>query len=60
MKIAKLLSSKIVNELIHFFKLLSIFKDNFSKTIWYIGLKFSQTTEIVMPFFLFGEFFLIA
>ena len=60
MKIAKLLDSKNANELIHFFKLLSFFKDNFSETIRYIGLRFSQITEIVMPFFLFGEFFLIA
>ena len=39
-----------VDELVHSLLILEIFKDNFSKTIWYIGLKFSQTTEIAMLF----------
>ena len=26
------------------------FKENFSETFWYIGLKFSEITEIVMVF----------
>ena len=26
------------------------FKENFSETIWYIGLKFSEITEIAMLF----------
>ena len=32
------------------FDLLGSFKENFSETIWYIGPKFSEMTEIVMLF----------
>ena len=34
----------------HFLELLGFSKENFSETIWFIGLKFSEITEIVMLF----------
>ena len=27
-----------------------VFEENFSETIWYIGLNFSEITDTVMPF----------
>ena len=37
-----------VNDLMH--KFFGVFQKNFSETIWYIGLKFSEITEIVLFF----------
>ena len=38
------------NELIHSLLILEFFKKNFSRSIWYIGLKYSNITDIVMLF----------
>ena len=48
-KTAKLVGGKKVNEPYILDKCL-VLKENFSETIQYIGLKFSEITEIVMLF----------
>ena len=47
-KTAKLLRGKSVNELIHSLYSLGFLKENLSESIRYIGLKFSEITEIVV------------
>ena len=43
----KLLGGKTVNEFMHSLQILGFFKENFSETIRFLGLKFTEMTKVV-------------
>ena len=47
----KLLGGKTVNELIHSLQILEYFKENFSETIRFLGLKFTEMTKFFFSVF---------
>ena len=55
----KLLGGKTVNELIHSLQILEYFKENFSETIRFLGLKFTEMTNVFF-FSIFRSVILLA
>ena len=55
-----MLGGKTVNELIHSLQILGFFKENFSKTIRFLGLKFTEMTKVVFFFSIFRGVILLA
>ena len=55
-----MLGGKTVNEFMHSLQILGFFKENFSETIRFLGLKFTEMTEVVFFFSIFRGVILLA